>query len=135
MEEKRLGERYIGENDSLSVISSFAPQGNREIQIIFKGVSSIVGLDEKQVKDFAAFLVKILHGYKAMGVGSFNLTTFSGPIGEELPYYSLNAKIISRPSLNPFYTNDTGFMERFHYESIIETLPEDLAKTMREISS
>ena len=130
-EEKRLGERYIGENDSLSVVSSFAPQGNREMQIVFKGVCSIFDLNERHRGDFASCMVKLLRGYKAMGVTSFNLTTFSGPAGEEPAHYSLNAKIISRPPTTPFYTSDSGFMERFQHESIIETLPEDLARRMR----
>jgi galactose-1-phosphate uridylyltransferase len=132
-EEKRLKERYIGENDSLSIITSFAPQGNREIVLIFKGASSILDLDEEKIRDFAVSLVKILRGYKAMDVGSFNLTTFSGPIGEKLDYYSLNAKIISRPFPHPFYTNDTGFMERFHCENIIETLPEDITSKFKAL--
>ncbi len=133
IEEKRLGERYIGENNSLSVIASYAPQGNRELQLIFKEASSLSDLDAKMRRDFAASIVRLLSGYKKMGVTSFNLSTFSGPVGEKPPHYSLNAKIISRPPTTPFYTNDSGFMERFHYESIIETLPEELAETMRPI--
>ncbi len=131
-EERRLGERFIAENDSLSLIASFAPQGNREILIIFKGIASLSDLDEKGRMDFAAAILGILSAYKEMGVSSFNLSTFSGPIGEKLPYYSLNAKFISRPPVQPFYTSDSGFMERFQYESIIETIPERVAEMVRE---
>lgn len=131
-EEKKRGERYIGSNDSLSVIASYAPQGNREVQIIFREVCNLANLDEPQIADFADCLIKLLYGYKQMGVNSFNLSTFSGPLGESLDYYSLHAKLISRPALQPFYRNDTGILERLHYEADIELEPEVVALKMRE---
>lgn len=130
-EEARLQERFIYKDESLSCIASFAPQGNREIQIIFTGISSISRLDERRIEDFSRCIIRILRGYRELGVGSFNLSSFSGPMDEQLDYYSLNLKIISRPSFQAYYTNDTGFMERFHYESIIEQKPEDVAAGMR----
>jgi galactose-1-phosphate uridylyltransferase len=130
-EEQRLGQRFIHRDESLSCIASFAPQGNREVQIIFTGISSIAQLDKRRIADFSRCVIKILRSYKDMGVGSFNLSSFSGPINEPLEYYSLNLKIISRPSLQAYWTNDTGFMERFQYESIVEQKPEDVAAGMR----
>ena len=130
-EEKRIGKRYIGERNSVAVIASYAPQGNREAQIIFKETSNLVEPTEPEMADFADCLVRLLHGYKQMGVNSFNLTTFSAPLGEGLNYYSLHAKLISRPVLQPFYRNDTGILERFHYEADIEMEPEAFAQDMR----
>jgi len=130
-EEKRRGERYIGEKNSVAVVASYAPQGNREIQIIFRETSNLVELSEPEIADFACCLVKLLRGYNQMGVNSFNLSTFSAPLGERLDYYSLHAKLISRPVLQPFYRNDTGILERFHHEADIEVRPEGVAETMR----
>jgi len=130
-EEERLDQRFIHKDKSLSCIASFAPQGNREIQIIFTGISSIAQLDKRRIEDFSRCIIKILRSYKDMDVRSFNLSSFSGPINEPLEYYSLNLKIISRPSFQAYWTNDTGFMERFQYESIVEQKPEDVAAGMR----
>lgn len=130
-EERKRWERYIGGNECLSVIASYAPQGNREVQIIFREASNLLDLEESQRDDFAHWIIKILRCYKEMGINSFNLSTFSGPIREKLNYYSLNAKIISRPPIQPFYRNDTGFLERFHYESDIEIEPEVVAQRMK----
>lgn len=130
--EKGLRERFVSENDSLAIITSFAPRGFREIQFVFKEVSSYTELNIKQISDFAEALEKVLRGYKKMGVGSFNLITFSGPIGEHLDYYSLNAKLISRPFPQGIYTNDTGTFERLQDEWVIEFLPEDVADKMRK---
>ncbi|MBM4463076.1 MAG: hypothetical protein FJ012_07020 [Chloroflexi bacterium] len=129
--EKRIGQRWVGERDSVAVIASYAPQGNREAQIIFKETSDLAEVTEPQIADFADCLIRLLRGYKQMGVNSFNLTTFSAPMGEELNYYSLHAKLISRPAWQPFYRNDTGILERFHYEADIEIEPEAFAQAMR----
>ncbi len=130
-EEKRIGQRYIGESDSLAVIASYAPRGNREIQMIFKGVSNLADLDENQTGDFASTIVKILRCYNKMGVNSFNLVTYSAPVGQNPDYFWLSARMISRPFFQPFYTGDSGFMERFFNVWVIETLPEELASEMR----
>ncbi|MHC1585157.1 MAG: hypothetical protein ACXQS7_02675, partial [Candidatus Syntropharchaeia archaeon] len=131
VEAERKGERFIYENSSLFSSASFCPQGNREILIVFKGARSLLDLDEKMIKDFSACITKLLRGYEKIGVESFNLTTFSAKMGEKENFFSLHAKLISRPSFNPYYTSDAGFMERFHYETIIESKPEDFAREMR----
>lgn len=129
--ERETGERYIGENDSLAVIASYAPRGNREVQMIFKGVGNLADLDERQTRDFADAIVKILHCYKGMGVNSFNLITYSAPLKQRPDHYWLSARIISRPLFQPVYTSDAGFMERFYDVWVIETLPEAVAREMR----
>jgi galactose-1-phosphate uridylyltransferase len=130
--ERRQEKRYIVENSSLSLITSFAPQGNREIQFIFKKVANLADLEDTQLKDFAECLVRVLQAYHKMGVNSFNLTIFSGPIREKSDYYSLHAKLISRPSAQPFYRNDTGVLERLHQEADIEITPEAVAEVVKE---
>ena len=130
-QEGKLGERFIYDSNSLSVIASFAPRGFNEIQFIFKEGSSLTELSQRQVSDFAICFAKVLYGYKKLGIGSFNLVTYSGPVGEELPHYRLNAKLISRPYPQGIYTNDTGPMERLYNVWVIDTLPEMVAKNMR----
>lgn len=130
--EREIGERYIGENDSLTVIASFAPRGNNEVQVILKRAVNLMDLDEGQTGDFAAAILKILHCYRAMGVNSFNLITYSAPLTEHPDYFLMSARIISRPVFRPLYTSDAGSMERFYDVWIIETLPEEVAREMRE---
>jgi galactose-1-phosphate uridylyltransferase len=132
-EEQRQGERYIGSSGAVTVIASYAPQGNREVQLIFREVSNLAELGEQEIEDFARCLVKLLRGYHHMGVTSFNLSTFSAPLGERLEYYSLHAKLISRPPVQPYYRNDTGFLERLHYEADIELAPERVAQELRPL--
>ena len=130
--EKNLGERFIGETGNIVWLTSFAPQGNNEVLAIFTSASNILEVDEKELAYFSEGICKILTCYHEIGIESFNMTTFSGPINQKLEYYRLNVKIISRPNFKPYYTCDCGFMERFHGEVVIETKPEDVAKKIKE---
>jgi len=130
-EEEKLNERFIYEDDCLSVVASFAPRGFNEIQFTFKEASSLTELSEKQIGDFADCLVRALRGYKNLGIGSFNLITFSGPLGKHLDYYRLNIKLISRPRPSGVYTSDTGPFERLCDAWVIDTLPEMVAEKLR----
>ena len=129
--ERREARRYVGGNDSMEVIASFAPQGDREVQFIFRDASSLADLEDEQIEDFADAVIMVFRGYDKMGVSSFNVCTFSGPVGEKLPHYSLHVKIISRPPVQAFYRNDSGPLERLHHEPDIEMEPEAMAEALK----
>lgn len=129
--EREKGERFIGETGPVTWLTSFSPQGNNEVLAIFDEISSVIQMEEKHVRGFSEGLNKILKGYDARGVVSFNMTTFSSQNDRNLSdYYILNTKIASRPYLKPYYTSDVGFMELFHSEAVIETDPEKLASEL-----
>lgn len=131
--ERNLGDRWIGENGSVAIIASFAPRGFREIQFVFPDTSAFTDLTDEHIRDFAHALVEVLRGYKELGVGSFNLNFFSGPIGERTEYCPLSAKLISRPFPRGLYSSDTGPFERLQDEWVIEYLPEDVAAMIRRM--
>ncbi|MEM3736927.1 MAG: hypothetical protein QXJ75_02380 [Candidatus Bathyarchaeia archaeon] len=130
--EKENATRLVGETGAVTWLASYAPQGNTEVLGVFSGVSNLSGLKDSHLADLCLGLSKILKGYHDKGVRSFNMTVYSGPIGEDLEYYSLNLKLMSRPSPSPFYTCDTGFMERLHYEPVIERRPEETAEELKK---
>jgi UDPglucose--hexose-1-phosphate uridylyltransferase len=129
-EEQKLNERYIFGDDSLAVIASFAPRGFNEIQFIFSR-NSLVDLSEAEIDTFVHALNNALCGYKAMGVGSFNLITYSGSLAEKPDSYRLHARLFSRPYPRGVYTNDTGPMERGYDVWVIDTVPEELPDRMK----
>jgi galactose-1-phosphate uridylyltransferase len=130
--EREGGERFIGENASMAVIASFAPRGNREVQFISKRVSNLADFDKRHTHDFADAVVRVLRGYKAMGMNSFNLVTYSAAVGDRSGHFRFSARMISRPVFQPLYTNDTGPIERFYGVSIIEAMPEQVASDIRK---
>jgi len=131
-EERRLGERFVAGDDFLSVIASFAPRGFNEVCFIFSETSSLAGIDEGRIEKFSVYLSRALRVYGEIGVGSFNLVIYSGPMGRnEAYFYWMSAKLISRPYPRGIYTSDTGSMERLQDVWVIDTLPEELARRMR----
>jgi len=132
-EEKKGGERFIGKTGPVTWLTSFAPEGNNEVIAVFAGASAIIPLKKHGLEDFCDGLSRTLKGYHALGVQSFNMTTFSGPCDEDLSeYYFLSAKLVSRPSPRHLYTSDDGFMEKLHHETVVETMPEALAEKLKK---
>jgi galactose-1-phosphate uridylyltransferase len=131
--ERNHGERYIAGVDNIHIIASFAPRGFREVTLIVEDVSSFNDLGDYYIETLARCLNTILKGYKSMGVGSFNLASFSARMGERSPYYTLHFKIISRPYPQGIYTNDSGPFERFYDVRVIDILPEEVAKTLSKM--
>lgn len=131
-EEERKGERAIGRMGAVHFLASAVPFGNNEVTIVFEGASNILDLQEKQVTDFARGMKRLLDGYGRMGVKSFNLTTFTGPLGEGREDFWLNMRLISRPTPNRYYTADAGFLELLHSERVVESMPERVAEELRK---
>ena len=131
--EKKVNERYIGEVNNIHLIASYAPRGFREVEIIMNGLSSFVELDTSHIEGLAGCISTILKGYKAMGVGSFNLVSFSSGVAEKLPSFTLHFKIISRPYPRGIYTNDSGPFERLYDVWVVDTLPEMVAQTLKKL--
>ena len=131
--ERNHGERSIAGVNNIHIIASFAPRGFREVTLIVEGVSSFTDLEDIHIKTLSRCLSTILRGYKSMGVGSFNLVSFSAGMGEKLPYHTLHFKIISRPYPQGIYTNDSGPFERLYDVWVIDTLPEEVAKTLSKM--
>lgn len=112
-------------------MASFAPRGFREILVLLPGSASLSDLDPGRVKAFSWALVRLLKAYHSMGVGSFNLVTYSPPMDTLPPAFPFHVKLISRPFPRGIYTNDTGFFERMYDLWIIDTLPEEVARQAR----
>jgi len=129
-EEQKIDERCIFYDGTLAVTASFAPRGFHEIQFTFHK-SSLTELSEHEIEKFAYALNRVLCGYKALGIGSFNCITYSGPLTGKLDFYRFHAKLFSRPYPRGVYTNDTGPMERGYGVWVIDTLPEELAEHMK----
>ena len=129
--ERQEGERFIGENEAVAVMASFAPRGFREVLFVFKRPCPLPGLEAREIDHFCHALSSVLRGYHAIGVGSFNLASFSSAVAETLPYFPVQFRLISRPYPRGIYTNDTGPMERLFGVSVVDDLPEEVAAALR----
>lgn len=127
--ERKLEKRFIAETENIAWLASYSPVGNNEIQAVFRGVSSLEQVGDQQLYEFSQGICAVLEGYKEKGLPSFNMGMYSGPTEPEIDdYFYLNAKMVSRPPFIPYYSNDVGFLEKFHFNKVLETVPEKVAK-------
>lgn len=132
--EKMNESRYIGKIGCVEYIASFAPRNNNEvIGVIFSDNSYITELKREEIKDLSLSLSKLFKAFSKIGLNSFNMSLHSGPINRSISdYFSIIIKIISRPLLKAFYTNDKGFMEVILDEPVISSLPEKTATSLKK---
>jgi UDPglucose--hexose-1-phosphate uridylyltransferase len=130
--EERAGERIVARGSRVAWLASYAPIGNREIIAIFAGKPSLDSLDSLDIEEFAQGLEAVARYYAATGVMSLNMSFYSAPRDSEwADSFYLHARIISRPTPTQLYVNDDGFMEKMNWEPVIDTLPEELAESLR----
>ncbi len=127
-EEKKTKERYITSFGNIHLIASFAPLNNNEITIVIEGRQKFEDLKKEDIKDLSKAITAILHKYHDLGNNSFNFSFFSPKDKDLSEVYYLFGLIGTRANINKYYSCDKGFMEVFHQEPIISTLPEDLRR-------
>lgn len=129
--ERKTGERYIGATGSVEWITAFSPQGTNEIIGVLPERTRFGEMDERDVKGLAGGIVKVLHGYDDMGISTFNLAVYSGPLGERDEAIRCFVRIISRQNVYENYRTDDYFLQKLLRNELILTPPEMLAKNMR----
>jgi UDPglucose--hexose-1-phosphate uridylyltransferase len=129
-EEEKTGERFVGRTGSCVVLAPFAPRGANELHVIFPDVCSVSEFTPDNIKDFSTAIQQLLKAYHHIGIGSFNMASFSGPVGGKPDSFSVHFKFWSRPFPSGIYTNDTGPTERMYDTFVINTMPELYAEVI-----
>jgi len=124
-------ERQILSSKKAAWLATFSPSAANDITGILAGKSSLFDLSAGDIKSFAKDLSRIFSAYWKIGARSANMAIFSAPLDERNKFFTLHARIVSRPALMQFNSSDRGFLEVLHKEAVISTIPEDLAKNMR----
>ncbi|MEM3072963.1 MAG: hypothetical protein QW172_05875 [Candidatus Bathyarchaeia archaeon] len=129
--ERRLKERFIGEDDCTVWLSSYAPTGNNEVMALHPSISSLGEMEEEHVRSLAEGVRRLLQAYDRIGVNSFNMSTYSEEFHSKSRHFTLQFRFISRPKLASYYTNDKGFMEVLQFEPVVERTPEATASLLK----
>lgn len=130
--EKKRKKRFIGKTGIFYWLADFAPIKNNQISGICENSSRITSLKTKEIKDLATGLSRIFKKLWNKKIRSLNMSIFSAPVDEDMDdYFLVNLKMISRPTLTKNYVSDMGIMEILQQESVVETLPEEVAKSLR----
>jgi len=129
-EEKKLGERFLGETGNVCWLLHFAPKGMMfDVMGVFVEKFSLLELSAEDFRDFARGLQKIFLYLEKNNLFSFNLTIFSGL--SEKDYFWTHARLIPRFTIPPMDTSDTNFTGLLHDESLSIMKPEDVCQEMK----
>lgn len=129
-EEKRRGERFLGEVNGVSFLLAFAPKGPWDICFLFPYKEDLRLLSPQDLRGFLKGLKRLFSYFGYKGVYSFNLVLYGS---SSLPRGSfwVYGRLIVRRFLNSWGTSDINAFQALHAEGITAVRPEDVFKEMR----
>lgn len=131
--EHGAGERWIGEIDGVAFLAPFVPTGLLgDVTAVFVGAATIADLGDAQIRAFAGGLRRLLRGFAAKGLWSFNLVLFPAPAGSDASTHWLTARVVPRLYINPvLHVSDMAYMPLLLDERFAMTWPEETAAQLR----
>jgi UDPglucose--hexose-1-phosphate uridylyltransferase len=134
-QERRTGERWVGETGGVAWLTGFAPRGRlSDIIAVFPGKASITELTEKDLSDFVEGLLKVFRYIDGLNLISFNMSTYSGSAKNRC---WAHARITPRGLLlySPIETSDQFYYQILQDETICILPPEVAAAGLRKLFS
>ncbi|HXZ98627.1 MAG TPA: hypothetical protein VED24_04595, partial [Candidatus Acidoferrum sp.] len=130
--EQRLGSRYIKRIGNVHWIAPFAPIGLNEVEAVVSERPTIDQLSDTDIEGLAEGTVRVAKFYYDIGVRSFNLAVYSGPLGESLDYYDVGLRIASRYGYKPRFVSDAWALQYLLGEHEVYDAPEETCRAVRE---
>lgn len=123
-EEKKLGQRYIGEVGNTVWLTNYTPFGAvGDIIFIFPNRASSWDLTPEDFSDLIKGLQRVFKYYDSMGIFSFNLAFYPGPQNQE--FFWTHGMISARISFNPAIgSGDIGTLRHLYNETFSMLWPE-----------
>jgi UDPglucose--hexose-1-phosphate uridylyltransferase len=125
--------RMVGRTGAWTWYVPFAPTGVLgDCRAVLPGKSSVLELDDGDVADFAAGLRRVLRGFAATGLWSFNLTFVPDRSGERSGRHALSARLLPRLYIDPvLHTPDANYLHMLLGERFSMAWPEEVAERLR----
>jgi len=105
--------------------------GTNEILAVTRGADSLRAITSGDVSSLARGLSAVLHGYHAIGSGTFNLAIYFPSLRGQAPWFPLLMRVIARQNLYSNYRTDDFFLQRLLGGELILMPPEKLAAALR----
>jgi UDPglucose--hexose-1-phosphate uridylyltransferase len=129
--EQEIGERTVGRTGRVAWIASYCPQGANELWGVVEGKRDFLELDDDDAAAMGDGIARVLRGYASMGLSTFNLGVFCGPLGGRDDAWRCVVRIISRQNVYENYRADDYFLQKLMSNELILVTPEALATRMR----
>jgi galactose-1-phosphate uridylyltransferase len=130
---ERGGSRWIGERGRVAWLVPFAPTGVLgDAMAVFRERTSLLDLDDADISAFAESLARVLAGFAARGLWSFNLCLQPDAFGESSGRHWLAARLVPRLYLNPtLRVVDVAYLPLLLEERFAMSWPEEVAAALR----
>ena len=130
--ERQSGERFIGATGPAQWLTTFSPEGANEVLAVLPQRSSFLELDDADLAGLADGLSRVLAGYQAMGISTFNFALYSGELGGKGDAFRCCLRLVSRQNVYANYRADDYFLQKLLGNELILTRPEGLATHLRK---
>jgi len=132
--ERELGERWIGESQAAAWLVPFVPTGILgDCMAIFPNKATVADLSDDDISDFADGLKRVLAGFAARGLWSFNMVFIPDVSGAASDRHWLTVRLVPRLYINPaLHVTDVAYMQLILNERFAMTYPEEMAAYLRE---
>jgi UDPglucose--hexose-1-phosphate uridylyltransferase len=131
--EEPSAERVAGRTGGVLWVAPFSPQGSNEVWGIHDAKRDFLELDDDDAWAMAEGISRVLLGYLEMGLSTFNLGIFCGPLGGSDDTWRCLVRVISRQNVYENYRADDYFLQKLMRNELILTTPETLAARMRKL--
>ncbi len=130
--EKKSGERYLGKIGRTHWMTAFAPMGVvGDVLAVVENTRSTLELNDQDLLDLAAGLVKVLAEYDKMGVYSFNLNFFTGAKIDD--HTRVHLLFSPRTFFNQkLGTPDIGALRNLFNETLCMVYPEEINELLKK---
>jgi galactose-1-phosphate uridylyltransferase len=132
LRKETTGERYLFEVEGVKLFVPFAPlRGLNETQAIVRSKSNLLELGDRELRDLAEGMSKMLRFYHEEGYASFNTILSSGPMDEHLHYFDVNLRMISRPRVQGLSSTDAWALPYLLWDEEAVEEPELFAERVK----
>jgi galactose-1-phosphate uridylyltransferase len=133
LEAERHGARWIGDQGRVAWLAPFTPTGVLgDAMAVIRDRATLTELDDADIADFAASLVRVLRAFAARGLWSFNLCLMPDAFGAAPPRHWLTARLLPRFYLNPkLHVSDASYLQLLLEERFAMLTPEEVGSDLR----
>ena len=131
-EERRIGSRYLGATGRVHWLIPYAPFGLNEAQAVVSHASSLSSLSDEDFRGLTEGLVKVLKYYYDVGIRSYTLAIYSGPFSENLAYFDVGLRVVSRYGYKPKFVSDVWALQYLLGGQEICEAPEETCIKLRK---
>ncbi len=129
--EEEAGRRFLGRIGRISWMSAFAPMGVAgDVLAVVHDAPSTLDLTDGDLRDLARGLIRLMAGYDAMGLYSFNMNFFTGARSDA--HARFHVLFSPRTYFNPALgTPDAAALRSLFNETLCMAFPEEIHQRLK----